>query len=163
YGLAAGNQRRDDRGDRHRGHDPDAARERAHDLLGDVLGRDDRAQPHAGDRRVEQHRQRGARVGHHQRVDGRTDVVPADPQARAGSPSVGYSAMNMITPEPRMATSNGFSPARIAGSTNSTSTAKLSPSAPSAASPCHRPSTTTAIANSAASAASGSPRWKSTS
>ena len=81
---------------------------------------------------------------------------------RADSPCVRYRTTNMITPAPTTATSSGFSPAMIAGSTNSTSTTKLMPSATSALKPCHRPSTSTTIANSPASSASGISRWKST-
>src|SRR4051794_26034110 len=68
----------------------------------------------------------------------------------------------MITPAPTTATASGLCPARIAGSTNSRSTAKLTASAASAASPRHRPRTSTAAANNTASQASDPLRWKST-
>ncbi len=68
----------------------------------------------------------------------------------------------MISPAPTTATSSGLSPARIDGITNSTSTAKLSSNAPIAASPCHRPSRSTAAAKSTARTTSDQPRWKST-
>ncbi len=68
----------------------------------------------------------------------------------------------MITPEPTTATASGLRPSRIAGRTNSSSTAKLTTSAARAASPRHRPRTSTAAENSTASQASDPPRWKST-
>ena len=71
--------------------------------------------------------------------------------------------MNMIAPDPAMATTSGFSPARMDGRMNRAITRNDRPSATSAATPCQRPSTSTATAKSAASTSSGVPRWKSTS
>ena len=94
----------------------------------------------------------------------RLTMVPSTAvDVRADNPCVRYRTANMITPAPTMATSSGLSPPVIAGSTKNTSTRKLMTSAPSALRPCQRPRTSTAIANSAASSASGTPRWKSTS
>jgi hypothetical protein len=67
----------------------------------------------------------------------------------------------MITADPTTATSNGDEPSRIAGSTNSTSTAKLTTSPPSAASPRSRPAASTTTTNNNPSSSSGRPRWKS--
>ncbi len=91
-----------------------------------------------------------------------TSVPSTAVDVRADSPCVRYSTANMITPAPTTATASGLRPSRIAGSTNSSSTPKLTASAARAASPRQRPRTSTAAANSAASQASDPPRWKST-
>ena len=91
-----------------------------------------------------------------------TSVPSTAVDVRADNPCVRYSTANMITPEPTTATASGLRPSRIAGRTNSSSTAKLTTSAPRAASPRHRPRTSTAAEKSTASQASDPPRWKST-
>ena len=91
-----------------------------------------------------------------------TSVPSTAVDVRADNPCVRYSTANMITPAPTTATASGLRPSRIAGRTNSSSTPKLTTSAPRAASPRHRPRTSTAAENSTASQASDPPRWKST-
>ena len=95
---------------------------------------------------------RGERRGQHRRSAAARPGCRAR-RSRCGptGPWVRYSTTNMIRQAPTTATASGLWPARIAGSTNISSTTKLSPSAASAASPRQRPSTSTAAANSPAS------------
>ena len=67
----------------------------------------------------------------------------------------------MMAADPTTATATGFLPARMAGSTNRTSTPKLTASPARAKMPRHRPKTTIARAKKTASARSGPRRWKS--
>ena len=69
-------------GDRHRGDQPDAADQRAHDLGGHVLRGTHVAERPAGQREQQQQRQRRAGVGQHQRVHRRGHVVAPDPHGR---------------------------------------------------------------------------------
>src|SRR5439155_3831788 len=64
--------------DRHRCDQPDRAHERRDHLLGDGLAVDGIGEGDAADREDEEHRQRGARIREHQRVDRCCDVVVAD-------------------------------------------------------------------------------------
>ncbi len=65
----------------------------------------------------------------------------------------------MMADEPTMATNRGGSPARIAGITNSSSTAKLTPSPTSALKPRQRPNATMTSAARPSMSRSGWPRW----